>query len=667
MRRLLAALLFFTVFVAVTAAVRADAVSLESLLDEMTDRDDLCEWPSPEYTCRQASSYDRAAVSPSENWFANGDCSKFLRTEENNGRKEWVLMDAAGPGAIIRFWITAPNYVNNLYFYIDGATEPVVAGTSESVIGGDALVGAPLSQETARGRNLYLPIPYAKSVKVTCDKIDEQPAFYYQINYRTYPAGTPVESFSKQALADEADEIAEVNAELSSYKNTNDGEEQTVTVSIPAGSSTGPLDFYGPGKFVELAGKLTADDLPAALRGVVVSIQFDGEETVRCPFGDFFGGGVGVNPYFTRYTRVESDGTMTCSWPMPFQKSARIELFNYAKEPVSVTGRFRFKRDEWTDRSMYFHCNWRQRRGIETVKGNGTCDWNYLTAGGRGVYVGDALSLVNRDPAWWGEGDEKIYVDGEKFPSHFGTGTEDYYGYAWGTPTFFESPWRAQPRAEGPASYGNITNLRFRALDAIPFTKDFKIDIEVWHWAATTVDYSVASYWYAFSGAETPEMPGASEIQSEAAAGVSYRTPYELKLDGYEFAADNPPISGHVASQAMEIFGSDWKDNKQLFWIDGKPGEKIGLLFDVEKENPSILRLGMTAARDYGIVQVWLDGERLGAPLDLFHADKVIRRTQVFGALPPLSAGKHRIDFEIVGKNEKSVNYFFGTDSVVFE
>ena len=46
--------------------------------------------------------------------------------------------------------------------------------------------------------------------------------------------------------------------------------------------------------------------------------------------------------------------------------------------------------------------------------------------------VGDTLALHNGAAAWWGEGDEKIFVDGETFPSHFGTGSEDYYGYSFG-------------------------------------------------------------------------------------------------------------------------------------------------------------------------------------------------------------------------------------------
>ncbi|MBO7680937.1 MAG: hypothetical protein J6S75_14870, partial [Thermoguttaceae bacterium] len=271
------------------------AVSLPSLLTEMLDRSTITHVPDPWYTCRQASSYDRASVSPEEGWFANDDCSQFLRQEERTlpdgaVRKEWVLMDAAGPGAIVRFWITAPQYVNNLYFYIDGAEEPVIAGPSDQIIGGAFLAGEPLSQETARGRNLYLPIPYAKSIKVTCDKIDTQPAFYYQINYRTYAEGTEVESFSADALAAAADTIAETNAALAdpsqAYRRAGTFHEGTVTLAPGQNMIFQP--FYGPGCITEVTAKLKAGDcddpsdpkVVQALRSLVFSVKFDGRETV---------------------------------------------------------------------------------------------------------------------------------------------------------------------------------------------------------------------------------------------------------------------------------------------------------------------------------------------------------------------------------------------------
>jgi len=92
--------------------------------------------------------------------------------------------------------------------------------------------------------------------------------------------------------------------------------------------------------------------------------------------------------------------------------------------------------------------------------------------------------------------DEKIYVDGETFPSSIGTGTEDYYGYAWCRPEPFSHPLIAQPTGRGNFHPGMSVNMRYRILDAIPFNESIRVDIELWHWVKTTIDYSVTSYYY---------------------------------------------------------------------------------------------------------------------------------------------------------------------------
>jgi len=140
----------------------------------MVDRDRLSRLPSPAYTCRQFSSYDRNSTEPgSPTWWANADRSHFVRIEDNNGRKEHVLMDTDGPGVIVRFWATwhgpgGGEFSNGtLRVYIDSKAEPVIEGPMADLISGGKLVGEPLSRgvspETAfrhRGHNLYLPIPY---------------------------------------------------------------------------------------------------------------------------------------------------------------------------------------------------------------------------------------------------------------------------------------------------------------------------------------------------------------------------------------------------------------------------------------------------------------------------------------------------------------------------
>ena len=130
---------------------------------------------------------------------------------------------------------------------------------------------------------------------------------------------------------------------------------------------------------------------------------------------------------------------------------------------------------------MHFHAKWR----TADMKTRPFRDWTYCDLKGKGVFVGDMLSLMNPVAAWWGEGDEKIFVDGETFPSWFGTGSEDYYGYAWSNPEPFQHPYHNQTRCDGTGTGGNLGRTsvnRFHILDDIPFEKSFRFDMEFWHW-----------------------------------------------------------------------------------------------------------------------------------------------------------------------------------------
>ena len=650
--------------------VCAQTVSLESLLNEMTDRSAIT--LAPNYVCKQASSYDRAAKSPDENWFANNDTSQFIRVEQNGDREESVLFEAEGPGAVVRWWVTAPHYKSNLYVYIDGEAEPAISGNILELLGGDALAGAPLSAERARGQNLYLPIPYGKSIKITCDNMKEQGNLYYQINYRTYPKDVEVESFTRDVFEAQKDKIAATNAALlEPGKSVEGGERQGYKRHLSADmleGLEGAFRIGGPGAITEIDVKLTADDIAAATRNVVLSIAFDGEETVWVPVGEFFGSGVGVNPYKSWYTEVTGDGVMKAYWRMPYKKEARVSFINYGGEDVDVDYSVYYEKAPWLDNTMYFHANWRQERGIETVGGNGTKDWNYTALQGTGVYVGDVLSVVNSVPEWWGEGDEKIYVDGETFPSHFGTGTEDYYGYAWCTPQFFEDPFHAQPRCEGPANFGNTTNLRFRSLDAIPFSNNFRFDMEVWHWAATTVDYAVATFWYGLPGATVNGEIGPSRdaVEDEAAAPVEYDRKFTYTLGNMTVSEAS---AGSVAIQTMNSFKVDshfWKDDKQIWWRDGKPGDKLTIDVKDVPVGKKTLVLGATVARDYGCFQLYWNGEKIGKPLDFFFEPRVEHRV-VKLSVPKTTDAEGILTVEALEKNEKSAGTMFGVDYVEWE
>jgi hypothetical protein len=660
-----------TVLVPAAPAAAAEYdVTFASLLDEMTDRESVARFPDPAYTCRQASSYDRASTSADEpgSWMANNDRSFFVRSEEHQGREEWVMMDAEGAGAIVRWWITASAARGIIRIYIDGAEEPAVAAVADELVAGEALVGPPLAAMRARGRNLYLPIPYAKRCVVTYDRPNFQQTkknedlLYYQINYRTYEPGTKVEPFSMDVFDANKENIASLQKRLlEPGKALPDGMNlpSSPPVILPAGETKTIFSYDAPGAVRLLSIQLQADDLALAARQTVLIGVFDDQQTIWCPVGDFFGSGVGVNPFQDWWRGVSEIGTMGCYWPMPFEKSCSLKLANLGKQPVTVGTTVGSAPWKWDDRSMHLHADWRQEYPIDSAVKR---DWNYVTVNGRGAYVGDTLSVVNPVRAWWGEGDEKIYFDDQPFPSHFGTGTEDYYGYAWCTAQRFDSPFHAQPRADGPGNFGHVTNSRVRMLDAIPFTKNFRFDMEVWHWHPCEVAYAVATHWYGRPGAKSLRQPDPEQL-----VVVEAVPPKPPKVEG---AIEGEKVeivekTGGV-TEIQDVPQFRWSENRQIWWRDAEPGDTLTLAFKAEQKGSYLLKAALTKAIDYGIVQLSLDGKSLGEPLDLIN-DGVITKVYELGT-HDLEAGRHTFSAKITGSNPKAVKrHMFGVDYLLLE
>lgn len=666
----------------------ADKVSIESLLIEMTDRDALARFPSPDYVCAQSSSYDRDSTSPDDaaTWFANWDRSQFVRTEENDGRKEYVLHDADGPGALVRFWATwhgphgGPFSNGTLRVYIDGAEKPVIEGSAQDVIDQGLLAGGPISQGvspqteyTQRGHNLYLPIPYDKHCKVTYSTdvpVDrgahEGEALYYQINYRTYDNGVEVESFTMDRLKSAKARIDKANQQLKAAK-INESSLKVVKADgeIAPGSALESLTIEGPGAIRSLHLKLDAEDIEQALRSTILEIKFDGEPTVWAPVGDFSGMGYKVREFKTWYTGAEKDGTIYCKWVMPFEKEAVITLRNVGEQSVRVASAEVKHGDwDWDDRSMHFHSTWRQytdlaTRGDKKMDGENAFDVNYVEAKGEGVYVGDTLTLCNGVAAWWGEGDEKIYVDGESFPSHFGTGTEDYYGYAWCRPEFFTAPFHAQPSGDGNLAGGYSTNSRYRSLDAIPFKKSLKFDMEVWHWADTKLNYAPTTFWYARPGA-TANVEPAPEDASLPVARVKTDVAPAFRVEGAIEGEDLEVAEYSGGKVTPQSGGFGWSNDQQLWWIDGAVDDKLVLNFDVEKAGNQKISVGITKAPDYAIVKLSVNG-RPARTIDRY-ATSVGHNTEELGEFE-LKKGVNELTVEIVGSNSNAIpRRMFGLD-----
>lgn len=496
-------------------------VSIESLLNEMIDRDHVARFPETDFRLKQHSSYSRASKSPDDakGWFSNNDKNtndqsrNFIRVEETNGEKEWVLMDHHGPGAIVRSWMPWRGQRNpgsdlNIRIYLDGNEEPALEGNMLGLFDGTGLIPFPLAHQSLRSAVSFFPIPYAKSCKVTTTG---QP-FFYQFTFREYTEGTAVQTFNKedfQAAEPLVKRVGETLLDPASSLNRTDGVRKEVIgfdTTLPAQGEKAIALPAGPGAVRELSVRLGGWDDPHVTRRVVLKIEFDGKETVWCPIGDFFGSGIGLNPFQGWYRTVDETGLMTCRWVMPYQSSGKVSLLNLDDQPVEVELNAAVGDWQWDDASMYFHSAFRGQYPVATRPYS---DWNYVTLKGRGVYVGDTLTVMNPVERWWGEGDEKIWVDGEDFPSIFGTGTEDYYAYSWGglSTDFYEHPFHAQPRchvynklnrktSSEKNTQGYSTETRSRSLDTMPFSSSLQLDMEVWSWTDCEMAYGVGTYWY---------------------------------------------------------------------------------------------------------------------------------------------------------------------------
>ncbi|SFS85394.1 Protein of unknown function [Zhouia amylolytica] len=534
-------------------------VTLKSLLKEMTSRESITRFPEYKFFTRHVSSYDRSSTSPlKKNWFHNWDMNQWEGVEETKNGKEYVLMNVEAPGAITHFWMTGAGKNRGqgiLRIYIDGNKEPVISQTIRSFIGENKEVGYPLSCSVSpltvpdeRGHNLYIPIPYARSCKVTYQSesiIDGNPwetkseILYYNIDYREYDPETKIKSFTKKSIKLNRELIQATNQMLleGGFRQENKVNElDKFKVTLVPGQELIVSNKNIGSAIHEINMRVLENNPTQSLRSLIIKCTFDNKQTIWVPIGDFFGAGYRIDGHETRYNKVNSNGTLTSKWLMPFNRSCKIALENVGEKTLEVEGSVHYSPYAWDEQSMYFHASWHQYTNLETgapknmLGGDGIRDLNFVTLKGKGVYVGDVLTLFNANLppgkekwtkedgtftyCWWGEGDEKIYIDGEVFPSHFGTGTEDYYNYAWCKPEKFSHPFIAQPSGEGNLTPGYTVNMRVRALDILPFNESLKFDMELWHWNKAIMNYAPTTFYYMRPGGKSniePDYIGVKE------------------------------------------------------------------------------------------------------------------------------------------------------------
>lgn len=633
------------------------------LIRRMIDLNLLTTAPPPGESTGMFSSYDRASKLDNAGnyvqWDANADWGQFIRKTEDG----WdVMAELDAPGVITRVWSANPH--GRIRFVLDGST--VIDAPMEDLFNGKLPPFAePLCYVNPHngGKNCYLPIPFARTCRV--DARDSKS--YYQINFITFPRSTIVESF-KPDLSPEARaalvEVAQTwqagfsDAQLFARGKAppNSAAPDGPDGTLKKGESFS-IEESGPGTVRALYVAPTDRSAPRelyAFHRCVLRIYFDGEKSpsVETPLIDFFGSGfeprdfeslvIGTArttemPVFQRAPSKfpEPRPEWYCYLPMPFDNGVRIEIENLSDRKIGLMAR------AYIDPAPPPRDALRLRARFRKIDPANVLDMTIVDAKGRGRIVGCLINVDCPRAVWWGEGDDKVWIDGEKFPSYFGTGSEDYLGDAWGLRPHI----RPVQGATLVRPCGKQSAYRWHLLDCINFHKSVRFSIENWQFGGfKDTYYGLIGYWYGDPGERgkgqkltlndlTPpglRIPGSFEIEGRV-SGEKWGTELKQKSAGLDELSGGAAAAITTSDPVRISIPSEdeFLAALSLRVVPGRPFESIEVAST--DGTSAVVRYSRDADGIYPIGELWLrKGENLlsvrctkPAVLDCWIAEKI--------------------------------------------
>jgi hypothetical protein len=373
--------------------------------------------------------------------------------------------------------------------------------------------------------------------------------------------------------------------------------------------------------------------------------------SVEVPIGDFFGCGFMYKQNISQFLGMVNGGYV-CYFPMPFERSARIEITNETRHEI---GGFLYQVDYQKFEGAlhsdvaYFHAQW--NRSIRT---NYDSNFSILRAQGKGHLVGVGLNIQSYDGKLsFLEGDEMIYVDGEKRPSIHGTGTDDYFSGGW----YFN-----QGEFTGPYgglvykndSLGQISAYRLYITDPIPFKKNIKVTIEHGHGNQDIADYSSIAYWYQMEPHHAfPRFPIAGQripLRIVKPVRLLEAEKLNFRLEGLKSTVMN-----------MADYGPEWGENKQLL-IEARDKSTFKLDINGLKESFYELNLYYSKGPEYGNADIFVNNVKAG--IISGYSPNILPSGKItLTRLCPLS-GSAEIRFVITGKDPFSRGFAVGLDGI---
>lgn len=257
---------------------------------------------------------------------------------------------------------------------------------------------------------------------------------------------------------------------------------------VEPGETVQLADLEGPGcvthVWMTLCSATQMPAEPSVLRATVIEARYDGaaEPSVSVPAGDFFGLAHGIAvAYTSQLTGAHEASGFTSRIPMPFARRIVLTLTNHSAGPICLFYQVDALLGPVPADAGILHATF--RRENPTVPGRDFVITDGLRGPGRFLGVVAGARMLTHKGYWWGEGEVKMYFDGEESPTICGTGAEDYLDSAWGLGAF------SAPETGAPLLLGTDADdsgrghhlvgfYRWHLSDPIPFRESLRVTIQ---------------------------------------------------------------------------------------------------------------------------------------------------------------------------------------------
>jgi hypothetical protein len=435
------------------------------------------------------SSFDRAG--------GNDDANKVLGFLGIDAAGDKIMLDLTGAGTVYRIWFTGYDTTAYMKVYVDGTL--TLHYLKDLFAASGPGFATRLVAEQSGGSYCYLPIPFSKSIRITTngavgrDEEGHERAFYYNIGYHRYAAGTPIVAWTGAENVSHAQAVWDKSATGADPRPDRETAVVEYHRSVAKHDALTLLDLPGPRSISSLKLNLGTVDADV-LNNVWLRAWWDErpDAAVNAPLSAFFAVGrfSGAGRSRSLAVGITDDNWMYSYFPMPLAHHARVELVNELDSPINV--QCRIEHEPFTEdvsRVGYFTTYYRHQS-----RGDGE-SLMLIDVEGSGHLVGVVVSiegprLENQTASFcWRnganylcflEGDERIYVDECRTPVIHGTGMEDFFNAGW----YFETGPFSAPlhgcttKEDNRNGHGIVSAYRLFLQDAVPFRKHLRATLE---------------------------------------------------------------------------------------------------------------------------------------------------------------------------------------------